>query len=163
MIAAGGVITLPLWMEACRMADKSTHTSSFSEEQQDILAKTADAIIPAGASNGALPMGVDKFLQKLIDDCYEGSVQDNVKKQLLAMDKSAKDVYGSPFTDCTLQQRQALLMKWQHSPQKEEKDFFDLIKSETIRGFNTSQKIMEDYYHYMVAPGHYYGCINVKA
>jgi hypothetical protein len=163
MIASGGLIVLPFWMQACHPTDKNTHESSFSEEQQGILAKIADAIIPAGASIGALSMGVDKFLQKLIDDCYEKTVQDNVKKQLLALETMGKDSYGNPFTDCSLQQRQALLMKWQHSQQKEEKDFFDLVKSETIRGFNTSQKVMEEYYHYKVAPGHYYGCINVKA
>ena len=46
---------------------------------------------------------------------------------------------------------------------KDEKDFFDLMKTETIRGFNTSQKVMENYLGYKIAPGHYYGCINVKA
>jgi hypothetical protein len=37
------------------------------------------------------------------------------------------------------------------------------MKSETIRGFNTSQEVMQDYLHYQVAPGHYYGCIDIKA
>ena len=36
------------------------------------------------------------------------------------------------------------------------------MKSETIRGFNTSQQVMEKYLHYKVAPGHYHGCVNVN-
>ncbi|HMH24804.1 MAG TPA: gluconate 2-dehydrogenase subunit 3 family protein [Puia sp.] len=205
VIASGGLITLPFWMEACNTPGKEkdakagTHPSSFSPDEQDILAGATDAIIPAGkvgatssagvsatagspgaadsaaaasaqisagaagASIGALSVGVDKFLQKMIDDCYEQPVQDNVKKQLLALDASARKGYGHSFAASTLQQRQALLLKLQDSKNKEEKDFFELIKSETIRGFNTSQKVMEEYYHYKVAPGHYYGCITVKA
>ena len=47
------------------------------------------------------------------------------------------------------------------SKDKDEKDFFLLVKTETIRGFNTSQKVMEDYLGYKIAPGHYKGCITV--
>src|SRR5882724_517632 len=113
-IASGGLITLPFWMSACNTGDKnavkdasdSTHRTSFSRDQQEILASISDAIIPpgpaslgaagiagtssaaaapnaaaAGASIGALSAGVDKYLQKLIDDCCEPAVQQNVKKQ----------------------------------------------------------------------------------
>src|SRR5882762_3859387 len=194
-IASGGLITLPFWMSACNTDDKnagkdapdSTHRTSFSADQQEILAKITDAIIPPGpatassaaaggtpsaagtssaaapnaaeaadASIGALSAGVDKYLQKFIDDCCEPAVQQNVKKQLLALDASAKNAHGNSFTGCTLPQRQALLLNRQDSASKDEKDFFGLMKTETIRGFNTSQKVMEDYYHYKVAPGHYY-------
>jgi hypothetical protein len=136
-IAAGGFITLPFWMTACHFSDTTTHLSSFSPAEQGTLAKIVDTIIPAGTGEpGALAAGVDKFLIKLIDDCYEPADRDKVKRQLAA--------YG-------------------HSEDKDQKDFLALIKSETIRGFNTSQKVMEDYLHYKVAPGHYYGCIDIKA
>ena len=48
------------------------------------------------------------------------------------------------------------------SENKAGQDFFNLMKSETIRGFNTSQKVMQEYLGYKIAPGHYYGCIDVK-
>jgi hypothetical protein len=183
VIASGGLISLPFWMEACRMSDKNTHLSSFSRTEQEILAKITDTIIPGGGTArsstggatgsgpargpaagapGALSVGVDKFLQKLIDDCYEKPVQDNVKKQLAAMDASATAAYGKSFTSCLQQQREEILMKGLNSANKDEKDFYALMKNETIRGFNTSQKVMEDYLNYKVAPGHYYGCVNVK-
>ena len=168
VIASGGLITLPVWMVSCGISDKDSHLSSFSLAEQDLLAKLTDTIIPAGnpiatGSIGALSVGVDKFLQKLIDDCYEKPVQDNVKKQLQVLDASAKAGYGKSFAACTQQQRQEALLKFSGSTIKEERDFFELMKNETIRGFNTSQKVMQDYLHYKVAPGHYYGCVNVKA
>jgi hypothetical protein len=54
-----------------------------------------------------------------------------------------------------------LLLKLADSQSNDEKEFFTLIKSETIRGFNTSQKVMEDHLGYKIAPGHYNGCVPV--
>jgi hypothetical protein len=174
-LAAGGLITLPFWMTACRMSDNDTHLSGFTPDEQATLAGIVDAIIPAGAGGvvarggtaagapGALSVGVDKFLQKLIDDCYEKPAQDKVKKQLAAVDEAAKTGYGHSFAAATVQQRQSVLQRFGKSTDKDQQDFFTLIKGETIRGFDTSQKVMEDYLHYKVAPGHYYGCIDIKA
>ena len=162
VIAAGGLITLPQWMVSCGISDTNAHHSSFSRSEQELLASVADTIIPAGNSIGALSVGVDKYLQKLIDDCFEKDVQDNVKEQLEKLDVYAQSSNKKKFTGCTQQQRQELLMKISLSSVKAEKDFFDLIKTETIRGFNTSQKVMQDYLGYKVAPGHYYGCVAAK-
>jgi len=162
-IVSGGLITLPQWIVSCGVSDTTIHQTSFSIGEQEILASITDTIIPTGNSIGALLVGVDKFLQKLIDDCYEKDVQDNVKTQLNALENSAKAINKKPFVDCTQSQRQELLLKLSTSAKKEEKDFFDLVKSETIRGFNTSQKVMQEYLGYKVAPGHYYGCVDVKS
>ena len=162
-IVSGGLITLPQWMVSCGVSDTTIHQTSFSVAEQKILASITDTIIPAGNSIGALSVGVDKFLQKLIDDCYEKDAQDNVKVQLGTLDGSAKATNKKSFSDCTQAQREELLLKLSTSTNKAEKDFFDLIKLETIRGFNTSQKVMQEYLGYKVAPGHYYGSVDVKA
>ena len=163
VIISGGLITLPQWMVSCGVSDTAIHQTSFSVAEQKLLASVADTIIPAGNSIGALSVGVDKFLQKLIDDCYEKDVQENVKTQLKALDESAKTTQKKSFADCTGAQREQFLLKLSTSTNKTEKDFFDQVKSETIRGFNTSQKVMQEYLDYKVAPGHYYGCVDVKA
>jgi Gluconate 2-dehydrogenase subunit 3 len=162
-VGFGGLIMLPLWMESCGVSDSKMHPTSFSMEEQEILAGLVDSIIPAGNSVGALSVGVDKFLQKLIDDCYEKPVQDNVKRQLHALQVSSRETYGKSFSVCNQQQKENLFMKFSASHDKDQKDFFELIKTETIRGFNTSQKVMEVYLGYKIAPGHYFGCVSVKA
>lgn len=162
-IATGGLITLPQWMISCGISDSNVHTTSFSSAEQQLLASVSDTIIPAGNVIGALSVGVDKYLQKLIDDCYEKDVQDNVKLQLNALNASAKAQHGKSFSDCTQKEREQLLLKRSSSANKAEKDFFTLIKAETIKGFNTSQKVMQEYLNYKIAPGHYYGCVDVKA
>ena len=162
-IVSGGLITLPQWMVSCGVSDTTIHQTSFSILEQEILASITDTIIPAGNSIGALSVGVDKFLQKLIDDCYEKDAQDNVKTQLKSLEIAAKATYKKSFADCTQTEREGVLLKLSTSEKKEEKDFFDQLKSETIRGFNTSQKVMQEYLGYKVAPGHYYGSVDVKA
>jgi len=162
-IAVGGIITLPQWMVSCGISDSPTHQTFFSQAEQELLSSVVDTIIPAGNSTGALSVGVDKYLQKLIDDCFEKEVQDNVMTQLKALATSAQSLYNKSLPECTQPQRQELLLKLSSSNIKEEKDFFNLIKTETIRGFNTSQKVMQDHLGYKIAPGHYYGCVDVKA
>ncbi len=145
MLASGSFIVLPAWMQSCGVNDKGVHLSSFSVDEQGLIASIADTIIPAGNSTGALSVGTDKYLQKLFDDCYDAGAQNNIKKQLHALDAAAKAAYGDHFTACTQKQRQEALLKFSVSTVKDEKAFFDVMKTETIRGFATSQKVMEGY------------------
>ena len=111
MVASGGLVALPSWARNWTVGDVTKLPSSFSVTDQEILASVADAIIPPGNSIGALSVGVDKFLQKLFANCYEADVQQNVNKQLSALDASARNTYGNSFTSCDQLQRQALLTK----------------------------------------------------
>ena len=161
-IASGTLISLPAWM-GCNSSDTpATHLSSFNSSEQRMLASVVDTIIPAGNSIGALSVGIDKYLQKFIDQCCPKETQDNIKIQLKALSVSAKNSYNKEFSTCTQSQRVELLNKLSLSTAKPEKEFFDLVKSETINGFTTSQQVMVNYFHYKVAPGHYYGCVDVK-
>lgn len=163
MVASGSLIALPAWAGGWSARDLTTFPSSFSMEGKETLASVVDTIIPAGNSIGALSVGVDKFLQKLIDSCYEKDVQDNVKTQLMGLDTAAQNAHGKPFASCDQIQRQELLLHLSVSGNKAEEDFFELIKSETIRGFNTSREVMVNYLNYKQVPGHYYGCVDVNA
>jgi hypothetical protein len=163
MAASGALIALPSWAEGWRASAIINHPTSFSPETKETLAAVVDTIIPSGNSIGALSVGVDKFLQKLIDACYESEVQDNVKTQLQALETSAKNVFGKSFKDCDQFQREQMLLKLDASGITSEKDFFKLMKSETIRGFNTSREVMVNYLHFKQVPGHYHGCVDVNA
>lgn len=163
MAASGALVSLPAWAEGWSQDKLTIAHSSFTFAEQDLLTSVADTIIPAGNSIGALSVGVDKFLQKLFQDCYEQDVQGNIKNQLQKLDTNAQSKFGKTFPACDQQQRQELLLAFSTSGDKGEKDFFDLVKSETIRGFNTSKEVMLDYLRYKVVPGHYYGCVDVNA
>jgi acyl-CoA reductase-like NAD-dependent aldehyde dehydrogenase len=163
MAASAGLIALPAWAEGWNLDSLPARLAVFNSAEQDMLASVADTIIPAGDSIGALSVGVDKFLTALFDRCYEKDVQDNLKKQLSALDADAQSTHGKSFAACDLEQRTALLLKFSDSAEEDKRKFFELVKSETIRGFSTSKEVMVGYHNYKVAPGHYYGCVDVNS
>lgn len=148
LAASGALVALPSWAEGWT-SENISHLSSFAATEQETLSVVVDTIIPEGSNGmGGLSVGVDKFLLKLIENCYEKDVQDNVRNELKALGEKNFSTLSKP-------EREALLLQ-------SEKEFFKLIKSETIRGFNTSKEVMQ-YLKYKVAPGHFYGCVDVKA
>jgi Gluconate 2-dehydrogenase subunit 3 len=163
VLASGSLVALPAWAQEWSAGTITVNHSIFSITEQELLASVADTIIPAGNSIGALSVGVDKFLQRLFADCYDKPVQDNIKVQLTALDSAAQQAYGKSFATCDAVQRKEAFLKFSTSTKREENDFFNLLKSETIRGFSTSKDVMVKYQGYKVAPGHYYGCVPVKA
>ena len=163
MAASGTLVALPLWAEGWTSAGLATHKTSFSADSQATLAAVVDTIIPQGKDIGALSVGVDKFLQKLIDDCFEKEVQDNIKTQLQLVEDSSQALYEKSFGECEQAQREEMLLKFSLSEDPAQQDFFKVIKSETIRGFNTSREVMVNYLHFRQVPGHYYGCVDVNA
>ena len=132
MAASGTLIALPAWAEGWRASAIVNDPTSFSAATQETLAAVADTIIPAGNAIGAISVGVDKFLQKLIDDCYEKEVQDNVNMQLEALENAAKNLFGKSFKDCDQLHREGMLLKLFASENSFEVDFFKLIKSEIL-------------------------------
>lgn len=162
MAASGTLAMLPAWAQSWSTADVAEYGSTFSAETEETLAAVADTIIPAGNSVGALKVGVDKFLSKLIQDCYENDVQENVKLQLAGLEASAQALHDRAFGACEQSQREEMLTKLASSGDSAKEDFFRLIKAETIRGFNTSREVMVNYLHFRQVPGHYYGCVDVN-
>ncbi len=159
--ATGTVVVLPLWANAWSIDGMAVNTT-FSKFDQELLTLVVDTIIPAGDSIGAVSVGVDKFLQRLFDDCYELEVQDRIKAQLNEMNNSAQLVHGKRFNQCDVLQRVKILGQFANSGDPQTTDTFKLIKSETIRGFSTSKEVMTKYLNYQVIPGHFYGCIEVN-
>jgi hypothetical protein len=161
--ATGALVALPSWAQSWTKAEVNLHAATFTTSEQALVASIADTIIPGGNSIGALSVGVDKFLVKLFDVCYEPEAQQNIKKQLVNMEASAQKEYSKSFTQCDQPTREKIFLTFEQSADPKEKEFFKIMKSETIRGFNTSKEVMTNYLKYKSAPGHYYGCVDIKA
>jgi hypothetical protein len=162
-IAAGSMAVLPAWAIGWTIENISAAGGFLSPVNQQMLASVVDTILPASKDGfGGLAVGVDKFLDKLFARCYETEVQDNIRVQLEGLHEASSKVYNTNFEAGNQEQRLALLGALEKSENVAEKDFFELIKSETIRGFSTSQKVMTRYLKYRVVPGNYQGCVPVE-
>ncbi len=161
-LAAGGFIVLPTWAEAWSPNTLQRSVSYLSREQEALLVSVVDTIIPTTDTPGAKDLGVPDFIQKMLVDCYEKDVQENVKKGLEKTNAMAKDRYLRAFVDCNSLQRKDILGKVAMSADQAQKDYLAIIKSLTILGFTTSEYVQTKYLKYNQAPGHYYGCVPVQ-
>lgn len=169
---AVGIAGLALADWKWQFVDELTHKGFFSSKEEKMIASIADTIIPEGLPPivpmpdakpiGALSTGTDTYLKGLFEKCYEKEFQDEVKLQLNALDAKSEKEIGTHFYKASQADRERLLLSLESSEDQAEKDFFDLMKRQTILGFTTVKEVMVNYRDYKVAPGHYYGCVDLN-
>ncbi|RYU96221.1 gluconate 2-dehydrogenase subunit 3 family protein [Emticicia agri] len=162
-LALGGLTSLPAWATN----GWTTHSFQlnqryFKANEQHLLATIVETIIPESDTKGAKSLGVPAFLQKMLQDCYEPTVSENIKNGLTATEKAAQKQFGKSFDDCDTQQKQQILLGFEKNEDTRLKDFYSLVKNLTILGYTTSEYVQTGFLKYNMAPGHYYGCVPVK-
>ena len=163
-LATGSMVILPNWAKGWHKNHLLATQSCFTAEEEKLLTTLADAIIPAGGENvGALSVGVDQFLIRLFSDCYEPDIQNKIKLQLSQINHKAMNNHQCSFDSCVRAQKMSIMEQFACANDQEVQDTFQLIKSETIRGFRTSKKVMTEYLEYQVIPGHFNGCVEVNS
>ncbi len=156
-LAIGGLVALPAWANGWTPATAQPLQPFLSAEQTALLADITETIIPASDTPGAKALDVPAFVQKMLEDCYEKPVQETVKTGLATVETLANARFGKPFAQGDATQRQAVLTAMATEPAQ--KDFIALIKNLTIQGYTTSEYVLTKHLHYVMAPGHYYGCV----
>ena len=146
------------------LVDLLTHKGFFTWKEEKLISTIADTIIPEGLPAktpsaeakpiGALSTGTDKFLLRLFEYCYEEDTHQLLRNQLEALDKTN-------FLKKEQGEREEILMAMANSEIEQEKEFFNLMKSQTIYGFTTVKEVMVDYRGYKVAAGGFSGCVDV--
>jgi len=157
-LAAAATSILPDWLQGWSV-QKLTPSLVFSEDQKDKLSLIAGTFIPEGAEKGANGVGVGKFLDVLFADCFTTADQNKIKDSLVEIDALAKLQFQQNFGQSTQQQREKVLQNLATNPTH--KWAADTLRNETIRGYTTSEYVMVNYYHYVMAPGFYHGCVTV--
>lgn len=159
----GGLVSLPAWASNGWNAHSfQIAPGFFRTSEKAILELIVETIIPESATKGAVSLGVPAFLEKMLKDCYEQPITENVKNGLAATDATAQKLYGKSFANCDTQQKQQILLGFEKSEDAGLKDFYSLVKNLTIVGYTTSEYVQTEFLHYNMAPGHYYGCVPVK-
>jgi hypothetical protein len=149
---------LPDWLQGWS-EHKLIPSDIFDINQKNQLASIAGTFIPEGGEKGANGVGVGKFLDVLFADCFTPADQNKIKESLLEVDTTAKQLFQQTFSESTQKQREKVLANLAINPTH--KWAADTLRNETIRGYTTSEYVMVNYYHYVMAPGFYHGCVTV--
>ena len=162
-LALGGLISIPAWATNGWNAETLAISSNlFKTNERNMLEVIVETIIPESTTKGAKSLGVPAFLQKMLQDCYETSVSENIRIGLATTDTTAQKQFGKAFSACDTQQKHQILLGFEKSDDAKLKDFYSLVKNLTILGYTTSEYVQTEFLHYNMAPGHYYGCVPVK-
>lgn len=161
LFSATGLLTLPAWGNSWNAHSLQISDTIFTSNQAQILEILVDALIPSSDIIGAKDLGTSTFINKMLADCYEKPVQENFKIGLENADKLAKELFSETLSDCDKIQRNELLIKLSASTDTQQKEFYTLLKQLTVLAYTTSEYVLTKHYNYVMAPGHYYGCVNV--
>ena len=157
----GALVILPAWAENWTLPKVMLKSPLLNPNQADLLTDVVATIIPEGTIPGAKALGVPAFIQKMIADCYEKTVQEDFKNGLDTIEKTAQQTYSQAFANLAISQKQDLLKSLGASTDSKTKEFYSAVKSLTIQGYTTSEYVMVKHLKYVMAPGHYYGCVQV--
>jgi len=161
LFSATGLLALPAWGNGWNAEFLKKTTSIFTPNQAQILDVLVDALIPSSDIIGAKDLETSAFINKMLADCYEKAIQENFKIGLENADKLAKESFSKSLAECDKIQRNELLNKMSTSSDTPLKEFFTLLKQLTVMAYTSSEYVLTKHYNYVMAPGHYYGCVNV--
>ncbi|MCY7357375.1 MAG: gluconate 2-dehydrogenase subunit 3 family protein [Rudanella sp.] len=165
-----GLMALPGWATNWTpdsLQKTGTATSFLSASEVDLLAEITDIIIPVTnegqtSISGARGLNVHQFIEKMVTDCYDKQTQVMFRKGLNSVDDVAQVAIGMPFLEGDIAQRLDILRQMSQSNDPTQKDFVQLVKALTIRGYMNSEYVMTNLTHYEMAPARYKGCVPVK-
>lgn len=156
LLASGSSLILPSWSMNWSKEKLPAFDSVFTSYEEQQITALVNTILPTNGTIGGLSVGVHTFLIGLISECYNQQFQVRIKEMLVILDRKSKTELSSEFNLAAQNEREHIFLGFEHG-NEEEKDFFNFMKNETIRGFETSEEVLVNYRGYELMPGFYDG------
>jgi hypothetical protein len=160
-MAVGAMTALPAWASGWSRTALGD-AKLLPADQARILTSVVETIIPKTDTPGAAELGVDKFVQKMVTDCYDKKTQAGLSSGLSNLDEQSIQNFGKSFSEGSKEQKTKLLLGLEKSNDASEKAFYGLVKNLTIQGYMNSEYVMTNITHYEMVPARYHGCVPVK-
>lgn len=129
-----------------------------SAEQEALLAEVADVIIPTTSTPGAKAAGVEKFIVRVMRDCYPKEDQEAFYTGLTKLNSESKSKFGKGFSELNGTQKIEMVKHTTSS----DKPFFLRMKELTVTGYFTSEIGAKQALEYLPIPGRFEGCVPLK-
>ncbi|MEB0262731.1 MULTISPECIES: gluconate 2-dehydrogenase subunit 3 family protein [unclassified Mucilaginibacter] len=138
-------------------------------DQEKVVNNLAETILPKTDTPGAAELGINLFVFKMIDDCYDKEHQADFIKGLGDFADAAKKQLGKSFNEATVAERTAFVNTVDKNAKDEKyKDvtkltaFYKMVKDQTVFGYTTSKYFMTKQIVYELVPGRYNAYFPVK-
>lgn len=170
-VSAGAVSEL---LTSCQKEAQLAWKPVFlTNNQANTIAEVAETILPKTATPGAKELGVPQFIDRMLKELLNEADQKEFVEGIEKLDNRCEQDYSKPFVECTQEQREEILTTLDKEAAKfppslwgivlvEKPDpitFFRRMKSLTLMGYFTSEKIGKEVLAYDPVPGQYIGCM----
>ena len=160
-VAMGAMAGLPAWASGWNKGSLGEGIF-LSPDQGAVLAAVVETIIPKTDTPGAAELGVDKFVLKMVTDCYDKKAQAGLSSGISNLDEQSNKTFNRSFSEASATQKMQLLKDLEKSTDATSKAFFGMVKNLTIQGYMNSEYVMTNITHYEMVPARYHGCVPVK-
>jgi hypothetical protein len=154
----GGVLSAPLMAGAMGQILNTGESVAVTADQAVLLAEVADIIIPTTGTPGAKAAGVEKFIVRVVRDCFEKPEQEKFYAGLAKLDADSQAKFSKGFAALDLAQKNVMLKQ----STVDNKAFFLMMKGLTVTGYFTSEIGATQALEYLPIPGKFEACIPLK-
>ncbi|NID09191.1 gluconate 2-dehydrogenase subunit 3 family protein [Fibrivirga algicola] len=154
----GGVLSAPTLAGAMGRITNIGPSVPVTPAQEALLAEVADVIIPTTTTPGAKAAGVEKFIVRVMRDCYPKADQEAFYGGLAKLEATGKEKFGKEFASLDAAQKIDLVKQTTMA----DKPFFLRMKELTTTGYFTSEIGATKALEYVPVPGKFEACIPLK-
>jgi len=150
-------------------------------DQEALVTDLTDTILPKTSKPGAKELGINLFVFKMIDDCYNKEQHETFMAGLKEFSDAVDKKHSKSFSQLTPQERTAFVLdvekqvKAENDNKPKEGDaakdkaepsklnsFYGMVKGQTVFGYTTSKYFMTEQVVYELIPGRYNAHFPVK-
>jgi gluconate 2-dehydrogenase gamma chain len=154
-------------LKGCKAAPELNYQPVFlSEEQAGVVSELAEILLPKTDTPGAKDVGVPRFIDQVVNECYAKEDQDRFLQGLQKFDEDARKAFGDSFVYGETADQLAFV-KQQHdeavamikADPSAKRPFILMVKELTLLGYFTSEPGATQVLQYEPVPGAYHGCV----
>lgn len=167
----GGALTvssLTVFQSGCAPSIEK-ETGVFSMDDQNFFNTIGDIIIPETDSPGAKEAGVGSVIAVILEECYRKEDREIVLTSLKEIEDLGSNAFDKSFTALKLDQQTELITTldkeaytFEAKSQTNIHKGYKIIKELTLLSYFTSEPGATKALNYIMAPGRFEGCVDLK-
>jgi hypothetical protein len=165
--------TVAALMQSCESTTGMAWTpETLNEQQARTLSAVVDRILPSTATPGALDVGVDRFIDRMLKNVFPENLQQGFAGGLDEFNAYAKSRFGKEYVKLKPEQQDELIREYEEKSGPlpgsmwgfsfEENNgfpFYRMMKELALLGYFQSERISKEVLSYDPIPGPYIGCM----
>lgn len=140
-------------------------SGALSAAELELVTTIGDLILPRTDSPSASDVAVPAFIDRMMADWYDDGERADFRRGLEAVEARARDRHRTGFAGLTEAQQTALLgeLDGRTGPEGSAERTFGRLKSLTIYGYFTSERVQKEVLQTVIIPGRFAGCVPFPA